>query len=175
MRDISLHILDIVMNSIAAKASLINITVIEETEIIKVIIKDNGYGMDKKTLGKVLDPFYTKRTTRKVGLGLPLFCQNVKKTGGRFRIDSSKNDGTFIEATFNRNHIDCIPLGNIKETIISLIMIAPDINYLFIYKKNDNEYVLDTIKIKQVLEDVPINDINVINWLKKDLVNLESL
>lgn len=175
MRDISLHVLDIVMNSIEAQASLVKVAICDNDEKIKVIIEDNGRGMDKEFLENVLDPFCTKRKTRKVGLGIPMFYHNVIKTGGTFKIDSNENVGTFIEAVFNKNHIDCIPLGDIKETIISLIMIAPNCDFVFTFKNKDNEYILNTKEIKEVLNDVPINDVNVINWLKEDLVNLESL
>lgn len=175
MRDISLHILDIAMNSIDGCASLIEITIIDEENEIIVKIKDNGCGMDENTLKKVLDPFYTSRKTRNVGLGLPLFYQNVKNTGGKFTIESKVNCGTNVEARFNKKHLDCIPLGNIKETILSLILLAPECDFIFTYKKNHNAYVLNTKEIKAIIKEVPINDLNVINWLKKDLVKLESL
>src|SRR5690606_19328282 len=131
-----LHILDIAMNSLEGNASLIQITIHDDEDEITVCVIDNGKGMDEDILKKVLDPFYTSRKTRNVGLGLPLFYQNVKNTGGKFSIESKVNCGTNIKATFNKKHLDCIPLGNIKETILSLIMLAPECDFIFTYKKN---------------------------------------
>lgn len=173
MRDISMHVLDIVMNSIHAQASLIEITIIEKKDTLELMIKDNGCGMTKEMLETVVDPFCTSRKTRRVGLGIPLLSQNVKNTGGVFNITSSINQGTIIDAIFNKNHIDCIPLGDMNETIISLISIEPDIDFIFTSIKNQNKYVLNTQEIKGVLKDVSINENEVINWLKEDLSQQE--
>ncbi|QVK18730.1 sensor histidine kinase [Mycoplasmatota bacterium] len=170
MRDISMHVLDIVMNSIHAKASLIEITITEKKETLTLVIKDNGSGMTKGMLENVKDPFCTTRKTRHVGLGIPLLYQNVKNTGGVFNITSNINEGTIIEAIFNKNHIDCIPLGNMNETILSLIALEPDIDFIYTRIKNQNQYVLNTQEIKGVLRGVSINEPEVINWLKEDLL-----
>lgn len=175
MRDLSMHILDIVMNSIRASSTLIEINIIECDEILKVKIQDNGYGMDKDTVEKVLNPFYTSRKTRRVGLGLPLLHENTKKTNGHFSLTSCVKQGTTVEAVFNRNHIDCIPLGNINETILSLIILEPDIDFIYTHRVNDDEYKLNTKEIKEILDGVSINEKNVIKWLKEDLQNKFSL
>ncbi len=171
MRDISMHVLDIAMNSIKANATVIKIMIIESDETIRLIIKDNGCGMDKETLNSVVDPFFTTRKTRNVGLGIPLLYQNVKRTSGKFNITSSLKLGTAIEAIFNRKHIDCIPLGDINETIISLILLEPLIDFIYTRKNSFKKYVLNTKKIKRVLNGVKINEKEVIDWLKADLLN----
>lgn len=174
MRDISMHVLDVVMNSLKANATIIKIMIIENDEIIKIIVTDNGCGMDNETLNNVVDPFFTTRKTRSVGLGIPLLYQNAKKTNGKFNITSSLMLGTTIEAVFNRNHLDCIPLGNINETIISLILLEPFIDFIYIRKNSQKKYVLNTKKIKKILNGVKINDKEVINWLKEDLLSFNK-
>jgi hypothetical protein len=169
MRDISLHILDIVMNSINASSDVIEINIDEQVDYIKFMIKDNGIGMSNETLSKVMDPFYTSRNTRKVGLGLSLLNENVNKTLGHLNIFSKLGGGTIVEATFNKNHIDCIPIGDIDETILLLIIMEPNINYIYKHTCLKKEFILNTLEIKAVLQDVPINEKSVINWLKENL------
>lgn len=169
MRDISLHVLDIAMNSINAQATLIEIEFIVTDDTYELTIKDNGKGMTEEELQKVRDPFFTSRLTRKVGLGIPMLEQNVLKTNGHFEINSIINQGTIVEAVFNKHHIDCLPVGDMAETIISLIMIAPQIDYIIKLKSPKDEYILNTQEIKEILQDVEINNINVISLLRKDL------
>ena len=171
MRDLSMHILDIVMNSIRAKATLIEITVIEKNDTLTLEIKDNGIGMGESMLQQVKNPFFTTRTTRRVGLGLSLLLDNAKKTGGKMEISSKEGVGTTVEAMFHTNHIDCIPKGNIDETIISLIMLEPDLDFIYNHTINDNYYQLNTLEIKKILHEVPINENTVIEWLKEDLIH----
>ena len=146
MRDISLHVLDIVMNSIKANATLIEITIIETTSKVSVTIKDNGQGMSEDYVKHVLDPFLTSRTTRKVGI--PLLYQNVKKTAGEFTIESKLNQGTLVKAVFNKNHIDCIPLGDMEATIITLITLEPKVDFIYRFKTCNEEFVLNTLEMK---------------------------
>jgi len=138
MEDLSLHILDIVENSIAAGAKNIVIKIIEEQkkDLLTIEIIDDGKGMDKKTLKKVLDPFYTTRNTRKVGLGLPLLAQSAKESGGSIKIESEPCKKTMVKATFGCSHIDCKPLGDVGETLKVLIVGNPDINFIFEYQKD---------------------------------------
>lgn len=171
MRDVSMHVLDIAMNSIKANANLIEITIDENGKYLKLIIKDNGCGMKKDTINKITNPFYTTRTTRKVGLGIPLLSENAKNTGGYLKIDSKELCGTKIEAVFVKSHIDCIPLGDIDETILSLIIMEPNKDFNFKHGKGDIKYELDTREIKTILQEVPINESSVISWLKEDLNN----
>ena len=134
--EISLNILDISQNSISAKATQIKIMVWVNTfkQQIKVQIKDNGTGMDAETVKRVTDPFYTTRTTRKVGLGIPFFKQEAECTGGSFSISSVLGQGTDIQAIFCTDHIDCMPLGNLNETVYSLIVMHPDIEFYYGYQ-----------------------------------------
>ena len=150
MEDLSLHILDIVENSIRAKASRIEIKVVEDTrkDLLTIEIKDNGQGIDEKTIEKLLDPFFTTRTTRKVGLGLPLLSQAARESGGDVQIESKGGRGTRVRATFGYSHIDRKPLGNMEMTLITLITGNPEIDFIYEHKKDELEYRFDTRKIR---------------------------
>ena len=146
MEDLSLHILDIVENSIRAKASRIMIKVMEDIEKDSLIIeiRDNGQGIDEETIKKVLDPFFTTRTTRKVGLGLPLLSQAARESGGDVQIESEVGRGTRVKATFGYSHIDRKPLGNMEATLRALIVGNPEVDFIYKHKKGELEYRLDT-------------------------------
>ncbi len=171
MEDISLHILDIAENSVSAGAVVIKIKILEDTvkDLLSVEIEDNGRGIPEDLIKKVLDPFYTTRTTRKVGFGLSLLAQSAKEAGGDISIKSRENAGTTISAHFKHSHIDRKPLGNITDTIIVLIAGNPDIDFIFTYDKNNNTYSLDTCQIKAELDGIPINSPPVISAIRKDL------
>ena len=172
MRDLSLHILDIIENSIEAGATKIEIMINEDTNrnILLLKIKDNGKGMDEKTLKKVLDPFYTTRNTRRVGLGLPMLAQATKESEGSIDIKSKKGKGTTIIAKFVYNHIDRKPFGNMPETIINLIA-SKGLQTDIIYKhcKNENCFIFDSIDVKEKLVDVSIINPEVLSFLKKEI------
>jgi len=144
--DLSLHILDVVENSIAAKASKIEISVIEDknNDLLVIGIKDNGTGMSEETLEKVLDPFYTTRTTRRVGMGLSLLAQAARDSNGSFAINSRLGSGTEVKASFQHSHIDRKPMGDIKSTLITLITSYPEINFIFIYQDEEGIETLDS-------------------------------
>ena len=146
----SLHILDIVENSIRAKASRIEIKVVEDTrkDLLTIEIKDNGQGIDEETIKKVVDPFFTTRTTRKVGLGLPLLSQAARESGGDVEIESKVGRGTRVKATFGYSHIDRKPLGNMEKTLITLIAGNPEVDFRYEHKKDELEYHLDTKEIR---------------------------
>ena len=150
MEDISLHILDIVENSIVAKAKRIEIRVIEDIEenLFIVEIEDDGEGMDEATVKRVLDPFFTTRTTRKVGLGLPMLAQSAKESGGNIEISSQVGKGAKVKATFQYNHPDRRPLGDMKATLMTLISSHPEIDFLYEYKSGEEVLRLDTRDIK---------------------------
>jgi len=149
MEDLSLHILDVVENSIAANASKIIIKIIEEKEkdLLVIEIKDNGRGMNEETINKVLDPFYTTRTTRRVGLGLSLLQQAAKESNGDFEINSKPGVGTEIKASFQDSHIDRKPIGDMNSTIVTLITSHPEINFIYEYQDEEDNYVLDSKEI----------------------------
>jgi anti-sigma regulatory factor (Ser/Thr protein kinase) len=171
MEDISLHILDVAENSVSAGATLVKITISEETpkDLFCVEIEDNGKGIPEDIRLKVLDPFVTTRTTRKVGLGLPLLAQAARDTGGDITVKTADTSGTIVTATFRQSHIDMKPLGNISETLVVLIAGNPQVDFLFTYIKNSNAFSLDTREIKKELDGVPITSPPALSFLKNYL------
>jgi K+-sensing histidine kinase KdpD len=151
MEDLSLHILDIVENSIRAHAKKIEIKIIEDKkkDLLTIEIIDDGKGMDKKTLKNVLDPFFTTKNTRRVGLGLSLLAQSAEESGGSIKIESKPGQGTNVKAVFGYSHIDRKPLGNVNKSLKVLITTNPDINFIYEYRKDDVGYRLDTKEIKK--------------------------
>ncbi len=175
MKELSLNVLDIAMNSVKARASLVKIEILEDTETLRIIISDNGCGMKKDFLEGVTNPFCTTRTTRKVGMGIPLLKLQAEQTGGSFNITSRHESeypdshGTKTEALFYKNHIDMTPLGDIVESIITLIQGNPDIDFLFVHKMNGTEINLDTRQMREVLGDIPLNSVEVLGWATETL------
>lgn len=149
MEDLSLHILDVVENSIEANASKIEIKIVEKIreDVLIIEIKDNGRGMNEETVQKVLDPFYTTRTTRKVGMGLSLLAQAAEESDGVFEINSKVGTGTEIKAVFQYSHIDRKPIGDMNSTIVTLIISHPEINFIFEYQDDESSSVLDSKEI----------------------------
>jgi anti-sigma regulatory factor (Ser/Thr protein kinase) len=171
MEDLSLHILDIAENSISAGATIVTISLIEDSnnELLTVEVEDNGKGIPDDLLKKVIDPFHTSRTTRKVGLGLPFLAQSAKETGGDISLESKKDSGTIVTARFRLNHIDMKPLGNIEETLVVLIAGNPVIDIVFSYTKNGKHFILDTRQLKLDLEGIPINSPPVISTVRNHI------
>ena len=172
MKEISLNILDIAENSVKAKATLTEITVTEAGDTLTLAIKDDGCGMDEATLKSVVDPFYTTRTTRKVGLGIPLLKLACEQTGGRLDITSSiepDDHGTTVNAVFFKNHIDFTPLGDVVSSVVTLIQGHPDTDFLFRHVTERGEVELDTRELRAVLEDVPLDTYEVILWIRENL------
>lgn len=178
MNDLSMHILDIVQNSISAGATLIVITVDEDikNDILLIRIEDNGKGMTPLQVSKLSDPFFTSRTTRKVGMGIPLFKQSAEQSGGGIRIESEVGVGTTVEATFGYSNIDRPPLGDISNAVIILVSSNPDLDFEFIYRYNGEEYEFKTAEVKEILEGMPLNNPSVIKYLSEMLTeNVKSL
>ena len=172
MKEISLNILDIAENSVKAKASLTEILISEEGDKLTLTIKDDGCGMDEQTVRSVIDPFYTTRKTRSVGLGIPLLKLACEQTGGSLSIESSVNEsdhGTMVRAIFFKNHIDFIPLGDVTSSIVTLIQGHPDTDFLFRHTTEGGEVSLDTREIRAVLEDVPLDTYEVICWIRSSI------
>ena len=167
MQDLSLNILDIVDNSIKAKASLINVDLTVKGNILTIEIKDNGCGMDKDFLSKVTDPYSTTRKTRNVGLGIPFFKMEAEMSGGTFSIDSEKGVGTVVKATFEVDHIDRPPLGDISETIVALLPACTDCDMVFKFVADEEEFVFDTRELKEQLEGAPIDEPYVLQFVKE--------
>lgn len=169
MKELSLHLLDIVRNSIRANASNIDVLIEENIKdnLLKLSINDNGNGMDKKTLEQVTNPFFTTRKVRSVGLGIPLLKAAAERCNGYFNINSTINKGTRIECTFELNHIDRAPLGNIEETIMAIISSLGNSELNYTHKYNDKEFIFDTIKVKEILEGVSLLNADVLIWIKE--------
>lgn len=172
MKELSLNILDITENSVKAGASLTEISIIESGDTLTLTIKDDGCGMSDEILKTVENPFYTTRTTRKVGLGIPLLKLAAEQTGGNVKIVSSTqshNHGTTVTALFYKNHLDFTPLGNVKETVVTLIQGHPDTDFLFVHQTENGEVKLDTRELRVILEGVPLDTYEVIVWIKEYL------
>lgn len=169
MRDLSLHILDIVQNSIKANASAVTVHLGENAENKHLVLEidDNGVGMDNDFLVKVEDPFTTSRTTRKIGLGIPLLKESALKCEGKFNIYSKRNIGTKVFATFPINHIDRLPIGDITDTMITIISANPNIRFVLLIDSIKGEFKLDTEEINIKLDGVKINEFAVLEWLKE--------
>lgn len=174
MQEISLNILDIAQNSIRAQATLIEITIEENTaiDLFSFTIKDNGCGMDEEMLKKVSDPFVTTRTTRKVGLGISLLKASAQQAGGDISIDSTLGVGTIIRADFSHSHIDRQPLGDIAAVMVSLISMNSDIDFLYTHRYCDKEFVLDTRELREILgSEVSLSEISVAQWIGEYINN----
>ena len=174
MQDISLHILDIIENSVRAKASLIKIEIIREmmrNELI-FIIEDDGIGMDYNTLEAAQNPFYTSKLERvkKVGLGIPLFKQNAEMCNGRFELESELGKGTKLMAIFQYDHIDRMPLGNMKDTFVGSIIGHPEVDFDIVLKNIEldgtvDEFIFSTREIKKELGDIPLSYPDVMTFI----------
>lgn len=171
MQDFSLHILDLAENSITARAKRIEISIDEDSskDLLTIEIRDDGKGMSAELVSRVLDPFVTTRTTRKVGLGLSLFAQAARACNGEVTVSSKPGRGTRLVGTFQASHIDIKPWGSMVDTLITLVVGNPHINFWYRHRKDDFTYTLDTAEIKKELGDVSINHPSVIELLRGDL------
>ena len=173
MKELSLNILDIAKNSVTAKADTVRITLTETETLLTIEIADNGCGMTPEFLASVTDPFTTTRTTRNVGLGIPLFKLACEQTEGEFTITSRdafshpEDHGTETKAVFHKDHLDFTPLGDIVSSIVTLIQADPQIRWVFTHTMPDKTVSLDTDELKAVLgEEVPLNNAEVIVWIR---------
>ncbi len=168
MREIALHLLDIAENSAAAKAGLVEISVEENIadDRLKVAVRDDGKGMDADLLARVTDPFVTSRTTRKVGLGIPLFKAAAEACNGGLSITSAPGQGTCLKAEFQRSHIDCMPLGDLAGTMLTLVVGFPRIHWVFRYRVDDAEFIFDDEPIKAALGEVPLTEPSILTFVK---------
>lgn len=168
MRELSLNVLDIAQNSISANASLIEIEVLENTERKELVIGiyDNGRGMTPEQVQNVQDPFFTTRTTRKVGMGIPLFKLAAEQTGGSLEITSEVGVGTRVRTLFKTDSIDFTPLGDMDSTIIMLVTMNTDRDFIYRFGIDENEFTLSTQELKGVLGDVPLSEPSVTQWIR---------
>lgn len=175
MKELSLNILDIAMNSVKARADKVCIELEETDKNLSVRITDNGCGMKKDFLATVTDPFSTTRTTRNVGLGIPLFKLAAEQTGGSFDIQSKHESeypdehGTSTFASFCKDHLDFTPLGDIISSVVVLIQGSPEIRWIFLHRTEKGEITLDTAELREVLGDVPLDNVEVLSWISEYL------
>ena len=176
MQELSLNVLDIAQNSVRAKASLVTITVAERSTdyFLEISIADNGCGMTPEQVARAMDPFFTTRTTRKVGLGISFFKLSAESTGGSFDIQSTLGVGTVTTARYHTDHIDMLPIGDMNATILSLISMNPQMDFVYQRSLDDNSFTLDTRELKAVLEDVPLNSPEVVQFIKETLEEGEA-
>lgn len=171
MRELALHLMDIAENSVAGKATCIQIVVDEDLlrdELI-ISVKDNGVGMDANTVARVVDPFVTSRTTRKVGLGIPLLKAAAEGCRGGLDITSALGIGTEVVTRFQHSHIDRMPLGDLPGTFLSLVVGHPEINWIFRYTYNQREFLFDDLPVKEALEGVSLTEPDILAYLRQML------
>ena len=168
MEDISLHILDIVENSIRAEANKIKIRIREDEEkdLLSIEIKDNGRGIDKETLDTLFDPFTTTKTTSRVGLGLPLLAESARQSGGDIDVQSTVDEGTTVRADFRYSDIDRKPLGDMVNTLVTLIIGNAHVDFSYIHEKGDKHFSFDTADIKKELDGIPLNHPEVVKSIR---------
>ena len=169
MRELSLHILDVVENGITAGGNCIWIEVDEarKKDQLKIVIRDNGSGMPIEKLENINDPFITSRTTRRVGLGLSLLSAATERCDGTLRVDTRPGKGTEIEATFRYNHIDRAPLGDMAATITTLVTGNPGIDFVYSHRIDGNDFSLDTREIRAEMDDLSLSHPVVIQHLSE--------
>ena len=180
MKELSLNILDIAQNSIKANAAHVEIALEQRGDWLTITISDDGTGMSPEFAREAANPFTTTRTTRKVGMGLPLFKLAAEQTGGTFSLSSHQaahegdDHGTTVTATFNTAHVDCEPVGDITETILTLIQGNPDLSITYLYSKDGDELRLSTDEMREILGDtVPLNSPDVLAWARSFLYGEE--
>ncbi|MTI48554.1 sensor histidine kinase [Sporosalibacterium faouarense] len=167
MKELSLHILDLVENSLKAEARNVEIIVKENTkeDLLKISIIDDGKGMSKEFLENVTDPFTTTRRTRSVGLGISLTKAAAERCNGSFEISSQIDKGTEVEITFQHSNIDRAPLGNMGQTISTIINQCGETEIAYNHTYNDKKFTIDTREIKEILDGVSIKSTNVLLWI----------
>ena len=167
MRELSLNILDIAQNSLSAGAGLVTLTVDEDSgaDSLTLRVEDDGRGMDADTLQRVRDPFYTTRTTRKVGMGIPLFRMAAEMTGGSLDIVSEPGKGTAETASFSLSHIDRMPLGDMVGTVTALIRLNPGVDFVYRHTVDGRSFEMDTRELRAQLGDVPLSEPDVMEWI----------
>lgn len=180
MNDLSLHIIDIIQNSLSAGALFIRLTIDEniKEDRLTIIIEDNGKGMTKEQVSKLSDPFFTSRTTRRVGMGVPLFKQSANQGGGDLKVESTVGEGTIVTAWFQHSNIDRPPLGDVANAFLLMLSANPNHHFVLKYCYNENEYIFDSVEVKEILGDIPFNDASIIriltDMIRENLIDLKK-
>lgn len=162
----SLNVLDIVMNSVKAGAKLVTIDIVQK-QLLEIVIGDDGCGMEPEFLRRVIDPFTTTRTTRKVGMGIPLFKLAAEMAGGTFSIVSEVGVGTTVRATFDPENIDCPPIGDMAGTMTTLLSGYPDIDFVYHRAVGENAFTVDTRQIRDIMGDIPLSSFEVTSFVRE--------
>ena len=178
MRELSLHILDLLQNALEAGATEVDLCVVEDiqADLLSIRVRDNGQGMDPRVLRQALDPFFTSRTTRHVGLGLPLLAAAARRCDGELSIESGPGGGTEVRATFRHSHLDRAPLGNMSRTLLAFLLhgdgTRPDLRYQ--HRLDDRTFHLDTQAIRSELGQIPLSYPEVRTWLNSYIAQGEA-
>ena len=176
MKEIALYTLDIAQNSITAQAKHLDMELAEEGDAITLTITDDGTGMSPELLARVSDPFTTTRTTRKMGLGIPLLRMAAEQTGGSLDIQSTLGVGTTVTAVFRAGHIDCPPVGDMADTVTLLIQGAPDLELRYTHRRNETAFCLETSQLREQLGDeISLAEPEVILWIRDYLTEQETM
>lgn len=171
MRELALHLLDIAENSVSAKADMIQIIVEEDhaADRLRMSVIDNGAGMSPEMVARVTDPFVTSRTTRKVGLGIPLLKAAAEACNGGLTIQSRQGEGTCVRVEFQQSHIDRMPLGNLASTMLTLVVGSPEVHWILRYNVDGSEFVFDDQPVKEAIDGIPLSDPTVLGYLRDTL------
>lgn len=176
MKELSMNLLDVAKNSVKAGATLITLHIEEQGELLTMTITDNGCGMKAEMLQSVVDPFCTTRTTRKVGMGIPLLKLAAEQTGGGVTITSRHESeyptehGTRVAASFYKNHIDFTPMGDIVSSVTTLIQGSPEIDFEFLHVTDQFRVTLNTRELRGILgEEIPLGEPEIIRWIAQYL------
>ena len=172
MKEISLHLLDIIQNSISAGASEVGVSVEVDhaRDMMRTEVRDNGRGMDEEMAKAVISPFTTSRTTRKVGLGIPFFKEGAEGCDGSFELESKPGVGTRIAASYRISHIDRPPLGDMAETMAATVCCNPDIDFTYEYRVDGSEFLFSTKEIRATLgPEIPLDTPQVAAWIREYL------
>lgn len=172
MRDLSLHIMDLAQNCVRAEAKLVHIEIFvnRRAGILRIALQDDGCGMSPELLERVRSPFATTRTTRNIGLGIPLFEANAQLTGGSLELTSTPGQGTRIAGTFGLTHMDRPPLGDVVGTMLALIIATPaGLDYVLSLATPEDAYTLDTREMRAALGEVPLDTPEVIAWMREGM------
>lgn len=177
MKEIALHIQDIAENSVRAGATCVKIGIVEDTrhDILTVHIEDDGCGMDEQTLERALNPFFTTKTVRRVGMGLSMFRQAAMLADGDFSIRSAPGEGTSLTAKFKHSHVDRQPVGDMAATIVALLMSNPELDIVYTHRVDDDEFIFDTTLIRSTLEEVTICDPAVLQFIRELISDRQNL
>lgn len=169
MNDLALHLLDIVQNSLAAGATFITVRIEENPckNFLVISVEDNGCGMNEEQLQKLSDPFFTSRTTRRVGLGVPLLRQTAEQSGGYLEVVSQPGKGTCLTACFQYDHLDRPPLGDVANTMVLMISANTGVDFAYRYTYNGRSYEISTLQLKDALGDTPLNDLYIMEMIEE--------